>query len=64
MHASQGWDSQYCWCAGSVSIALDIYQELQATGQFDVIDIDVDEVSLCAEEAAMWCIHKSLAKSA
>lgn len=37
--------------AGSVSIAQDVYQELQSTGQFDVMDIDVDEVSLYAEQA-------------
>lgn len=30
--------------AGSIPIAQDIYEELLSTGEFDVMDIDVDEV--------------------
>lgn len=30
--------------AGPIEIAMDTYQELQATGEFDIMDIDVDEV--------------------
>jgi predicted class III extradiol MEMO1 family dioxygenase len=31
-------------CAGSVSLSAEVYRELEATGEFDIIDMEADEV--------------------
>ncbi|KAK9906594.1 hypothetical protein WJX75_004697 [Coccomyxa subellipsoidea] len=49
--------SSYDTPLGSVSIAQDVYQELQSTGQFDVMDIDVDEAEHSLELQMAYLAH-------